>query len=469
MDKRKAKIICTLGPVSSTPKIVSLMIKGGMDVARLNFSHGTYEFHKKMIELVRQQSEKLKKTVSILQDLQGIKIRTGLIRDGKAYLKKGSTLSLIAGEGVGDETKLYLSYPRLLKDAALGEKILLDDGMIILKVTGKSKKELKAKVVEGGVISDRKGVNFPGMKISVKSFTPKDKKDLDFGIGMNVDYVAVSFVMRASDVTVVKQEIERRGKNIPVIAKIEKPSALENIDEIIGVSDGIMIARGDLGVEVAQEEVPIIQKMLIEKANNMGKIVITATQMLESMTEHSRPTRAEAADVANAVLDSSDGLMLSGETSAGKYPVEAVKTMARIISRTEESRKSATSYIRGQSDSEAVADAACRAGEDIGAKAIVAFSQSGFTARLVSKFRPQSPIVVFTPDNDVLRRLPLFWGVVPLYMPAITDTDRMIKEVDKMLLKKRIVKKGDRIVITASTPLSKRGKTNFMKLHRIGE
>lgn len=469
MNKRKAKIICTIGPASSTSKVISRMIKSGMDVARLNFSHGTQEFHKEMIKLVRQQSDKCKKTVSILQDLQGIKIRTGLIRDGKAYLKKGSTLSLFAGAGLGDETKLYLSYPLLLKDAAIGEKILLDDGLIILKVAGKSNNSLKAKVVEGGIISDRKGVNFPGMKISIRSFTSKDKKDLDFGITMNVDYVAMSFVRCASDVKAVKEIIKKRGKDIPVIAKIEKPSALDNIDEIIESSDGIMIARGDLGVEVPLEEVPIIQKMLIEKANNMGKIVITATQMLESMMEHSRPTRAEAGDVANAVIDSTDALMLSGETSAGKYPVEAVKMMARIIDRTEESRKSITSYIGGQSDSEAVADAAYRAGEDIGAKVIVAFSQSGFTARLVSKFRPSSPIVVFTPDNTVLKRLPLFWGVVPLYMPAISDTDRMIKEVDKLLLEKKIVRRGDRIVITASTPLSKLGKTNFMKLHRIGE
>jgi len=467
MEKRRAKIICTLGPSSADKKILFRMIEDGMDVARLNFSHGNHESHRKIIGIIKEGIREFKRPVSILQDLQGIKIRAGTIRGGEAELKKGSEVLILPGTGKGDGKRLYVSYPLLLKDAKKGEKILIDDGMMELKVIRKTAEGLVAKVIEGGMVKNNKGVNFPGMEVSQKSFTEKDRIDLEFGLKMDVDYVAVSFVRSSADIIAVKNYMKKKGSVKLVIAKIEKPQGLLNIDGILDESDGIMIARGDLGVEVSPEKVPIIQKELINKANKCGKLVITATQMLESMKEQLMPTRAEANDVANAVIDGTDALMLSVETSSGKYPLESLKMMNRIISYTEETQKITSTYIRGNSYADALADAACRAVEDIGAKVLVAFTQTGFTARLVSKFRPKAPIIVFTPSEAVLAQLPLYWGVIPRYMRALSHTDEMLREVEKDLLKGKIVKKGDRIVVIASSPLSTKGKTNFMKLHEI--
>ena len=469
MNPGRAKIVCTIGPSSSNRAVLFQLIKKGMDVARLNFSHGSHESHREAITLIREGSGKFKAPVSILQDLQGIKIRVGLFENSEIELRKGSTVYIRPGEGTGSEDTLFVSYPALLKDAKKGDRILLDDGLMQLRVTGKSRESLTAKVIEGGTLKNRKGVNLPGMKISHRSFTDKDRKDLEFGLKMAVDYVAISFVREARDITEVKDWLRQRGKNIPVIAKIEKPEALLNIDRILDVSDGIMIARGDLGVEVAPEEVPLIQKALIRKANSKGKLVITATQMLESMTENPRPTRAEATDVANAVIDGTDALMLSAETASGEYPVESFLMMDRIIRHTEQTQRPTSGYSRGNSYAEALADAACNASDDIGAKVLVAFTRTGFTARLVSKFRPKVPIIAFTPDHAVMARLPLYWGVTPKYMKPLTSTDQMLREVEKALLAEKIVKKGDRIVIIASSPLSTTAKTNFMKLHQIGE
>src|SRR4030043_508405 len=386
LSNRKAKIVCTIGPASARKEVIFSLIKNGMDVARLNFSHGDHDTHKRAIELIRDGSTRYNKPVAILQDLQGIKIRVGLIEGGAVELKKGRTLLLLPGEGIGNQKKIFISYPSLLKDAKNGDRILLDDGLIQLSVIGRAKNALRTKVLEGGVLRDRKGVNLPGVKLSVTSFTEKDKKDLLFGIHMDVDYVAISFVRDVNDIRKVKKWLKNKKHQIPLIAKIEKPEALCNIEKILSESDGIMVARGDLGVEIPSEEVPLIQKGLIDKANKKGKIVITATQMLESMTEHLRPTRAETTDVANAVIDGTDALMLSAETATGKYPVEAVRMMDRIISYTERMKETESSYIRGDIFAEATADAACRAAEDINAKALVAFTQSGFTARLLSKF-----------------------------------------------------------------------------------
>ena len=469
LHKRKAKIVCTIGPASAKREVISSLIKKGMDVARLNFSHGDHDTHKKAIEFIRDISRRYRRPVAILQDLQGVKIRVGLIEDGAVELKKGRTLLLIPGEGIGNQKQIFISYPALIKDAKKGDRILLDDGLIQLSVLGKTQNALKARVVEGGLLKDRKGVNLPGVKISAVSFTGKDQKDLLFGIDMNVDYVAISFVRDASDIRKVKEWLKHRKQQIPLIAKIEKPEALHNIEEILSEVDGIMVARGDLGVEIPPEEVPLIQKELIDEANKRGKIVITATQMLESMTEHLRPTRAETTDVANAVIDGTDALMLSAETATGKYPVEAVRMMDRIIRYTERMKETESSYIRGDIFAEATADAACRAAEDINAKALVAFTQSGFTARLLSKFRPKVPIIALTPDERIKNRVCLYWGVTPKIMKLPKTTDEMIENVEESLLKERIVKKGDRIVITSSSPLSTKGKTNFMKLHRIGE
>lgn len=466
---RKAKIVCTIGPSSADKEVILSLVKNGMDVARLNFSHGDHDTHKKSIELIRNISGKYNRPVAILQDLQGIKIRVGLIEGGAVELKRGRTVLLIPGEGIGNQEEIFISYPALLRDAKNGDKILLDDGLIQLSVIGRAKNALRAKVLEGGILKDRKGVNLPGVKLSVTSFTEKDEKDLLFGINMGVDYIAISFVRDAGDIRTVRRWLKDKGQQIPLIAKIEKPEALSNIEEILSESDGIMVARGDLGVEIPSEEVPLIQKELINKANKNGKIVITATQMLESMTEHLRPTRAETTDVANAVLDGTDALMLSAETATGRYPVDAIKMMDRIIRHTEFIKEGESAYIRGNTFAEATADAACRAAEDIRAKVLVAFTQSGFTARLLSKFRPRVPIIAYTPDERIKSRVCLYWGVTPKIMKLPATTDEMITNVERSLVEERIVKKGDGIVITSSSPLSTLGKTNFMKLHRIGE
>ncbi len=469
MKQGRAKIVCTLGPASIRPQVLAALVRKGMDVARLNFSHGDYAFHAKAIQMVRRLAQKYNRSVAVLQDLQGIKIRVGMMRNGGVEIRRGSYLSVFPGEGMGDEQNIFLSYKHLLKDAKAGDRILLDDGLIQLRVAKKSDTFLTARVIEGGLLKDRKGVNLPGMKISQKSFTDKDRRDLDFGLSQDVDYVAVSFVREAGDIRQIRDWIRKKGKATPIIAKIEKPEALDNIDAILDAADGIMVARGDLGVEVFPERVPLIQKDLINRANNKGKLVITATQMLESMKEHMRPTRAEATDVANAVLDGTDALMLSVETSAGSYPVESYVMMNRIISFTEQTATVNSGYARGNSYAEALASAACMAAEDIKAKVIVAFTQSGFTARLVSKFRPKLPIIAFTPDAAVRSRLALCWGVIPKFMRQLGGTDQMFFEVEKALLEEKIVKRGDNIVIISGSPLSTRAKTNFMKIHQIGE
>lgn len=471
MNTRKTKIVCTIGPASSSRETIRSLIRNGMDVARLNFSHGDHVTYKKITGIIRAESGNLKKTVAILQDLQGIKIRVGLVSNGSIELKKGSELFLHSGKEVSNDKHIFISYPALRKDIKTGDRILFDDGLIQANVTGKTPDGLRVKIVEGGVLRDKKGVNLPHVKTTLPSFTDKDKNDLSFGLTIGVDYAALSFVRSASDVRVVKEWLKKRHASLPLIAKIEKPEAIDDIDGILDEADGIMIARGDLGVEISPEEVPIIQKMLISKANEKGKLVITATQMLESMTEHSRPTRAEATDVANAVIDGSDALMLSAETATGKYPVIAVRMMDRIIRYTESkslARHDYSGFAMLFSDfSGAVAEAACTAAGDIHAKAIVAFTQSGFTARLVSKFRPEVPIIGVTPHDNVKRRMSLYWGVTPMLISHVSDTDNMIQKVEKLLIASKIAKRGDNIVITAGSPLMKRGTTNLIKLHKI--
>lgn len=467
---RKVKIICTIGPASSSREVIYQMIKAGMNVARLNFSHGTYGEHGKAVEYIREGSQKYNSPVAILQDLKGLKIRVGSIKDGSVMLKKNSILTLTTKDIEGTSKQVSVSHPYLIKDVRAGDKILLDDGLLQLKVTRREKDKLITKVIEGGVLREKKGVNLPGIKVSAAVFTEKDQRDLEFGLKLGVDYVAMSFVRSKDDILKVKSWLKRHNANLPVIAKIEKPQALENIDAIIEASDGLMIARGDLGVEVSPEKVPLIQKNLIEKCNMAMKPVITATQMLESMTEHMRPTRAEAADVANAVLDGTDTLMLSAETSIGKYPIESLKMMDRIIRFTETGKPKISHYHDAVSKTfaQAIAEAACMSAMDIKARVIVAFSRSGFTALLVSKFRPQVPIIGFTVKENIRRRMNLYWGITPQIMKFPRGTDEMITETEKALLKKGIVKKGDSIVIIATSPFALGGKTNIMKLHKVG-
>ncbi len=474
---RKAKIVCTIGPVTSSEKQLKTLIENGMDVARLNFSHGDHATHGLIVDRIRQLASKLQKNVAILQDLQGIKIRVGGLKGEKVHLNKGDHITIAAGEGTGDEKRLFVSYPWLIEDAKAGDTILLDDGLMKLEVEKKEKDSLMAKVIEGGILKEHKGVNLPHMKIKPGSFMEKDKRDLEFGIQKGVDFVALSFVRTPTDVKVVRQWLLKRGAEIPLIAKIEKEEAIHNIDGIMRVVDGIMVARGDLGVEMPLEEVPMFQKMLIDKANKSGCLVITATQMLESMTQHSRPTRAETTDVANAVIDGTDALMLSGETSAGKYPIEAVKVMDRIIVYTESSMPPSMPKRRGidkigftdeaSGFPEAVAQAASRAAEDVGAKWIVAFTRSGFTARLISKFRPRTPVIAFSPDEKVVRQMSMYWGVIPHLVRHLENTDVLINEVDTLLIKLGYAKTGDKVIIVASHPPSTSGRTNFMKMHEV--
>jgi pyruvate kinase len=465
----KAKIICTIGPASSHKAVLSSLIEGGMDIARLNFSHGDHDTHKRYMKMIRELSRTHRKPVAIMQDLQGIKIRVGRLEKGAIELKKDNIVTIMPGAGVGNSRMFYISYPPLTRDVRKGDRILLDDGLIQLAVISVKKNTVAAKVREGGVLGERKGVNLPGVALSVRSFTEKDKRDLLFGMDNDVDYVALSFVRDVNDIRLVKRWLSRRKHQIPLIAKIEKPEALNNIEDILSEVEGIMVARGDLGVEMPSEEIPLIQKELIERANRKGKIVITATQMLESMTEHMRPTRAETTDVANAVLDGTDAVMLSAETATGKYPVHAVKMMDRIIRYTESIQHGPSSYIRGNTVADAVADAACRAAEDMRIKILVAFTRSGFTARLVSKLRPQVPIIAYTPHEKVQKRMCLYWGVTSKVMRPLTTTDEMVKEVEKSLVREKIVNKCDRIIIISSSPLSTMKKTNFMKIHRIGD
>ncbi|TAN39299.1 MAG: pyruvate kinase [Nitrospirae bacterium] len=488
MAERKAKIICTLGPASVDPTVLFSLIKNGMNVARLNFSHGDHEGHRKAIGLVRKGSARAGRPVAILQDLQGLKIRTDRVAGGSVFLEKGSTVFLTPGKGIGDQTRIFINCADLLRNARKGDMISLDDGLIRLEVRAKGRDSLKTVVLESGVLKDRKGVNLP-FSIDAPSFTEKDATDLAFGLAMGLDYAALSFVRSAEDIERVEHWLRRRKKRIPLIAKIERAEALANIEEILDRADGIMIARGDLGLDLPAEEIPLIQKKLIALSNRRGKLVITATQMLESMTEHSSPTRAEANDVANAVIDGSDALMLSAETASGKYPVEALMMMARIIKYTEREAPAQSSpfgfpEVRAASlgaqpeaaatfenalFSGAVADAACRAAEDIRARFVVACTDTGFTARLVSKFRPRMPIIAFTPEARTLNRMALYWGVHPRLMSPPIGTDTMIREVERLLVEEGLVKKGERVVITASAPLLGSGKTNLLKLQRIGE
>ncbi len=473
-EARRAKIVCTIGPATSSEKNLEELIRSGMNVARLNFSHGDHASHGEVIMKIRKVSQKLGRHVAILQDLQGIKIRTGQLEGGKVKLVQGDGLAIMTGEGKGTNKVIYIRYPSLIDAAKVNDTILLDDGLIQLRVSGKEKDRLMTTIVEGGVLKEGKGVNLPGMKLRGTSFTDKDKLDLEFGLKMGVDYVALSFVRTVKDVRAAKSWLAKKGVSVPLVAKIEKAEAIEDIDRILDEVEGIMVARGDLGVEIPLEQVPMYQKMLIEKAGRRRRLVITATQMLESMTVHERPTRAEATDVANAVIDGTDALMLSEETASGKYPVQAVRIMDRIIRYTEASIRipSRSHQPRDWHEGtlefpEAVAHAASHAALETGARYIVAFTGSGFTARLISKYRPLTPILAFSPDEKVVQRMSLYWSVLAQSTERLADTDHLVKKIDRMLIDPGYVNAGDTVVVVASVPLLEGGETNFMKIHVV--
>jgi len=471
MAFRHSKIVCTIGPACRSPRLLERLLRAGMDVARLNFSHGTHDEHAHTIVHLRSTSRELKKTIAILADLQGPKIRTGaLAGGGPVLLLAGHKFVITTARVLGDSTRVSTIFRPLPREVHRGDRILLSDGLIELRVERVRGGEVICEVVNGGALGEHKGINLPGVELRVPAVTKKDREDLAFALKQGADYIAVSFVRRPVDVLVAKSLIRRWGKDTPVIAKLEKPEAIENLDGILRVADGVMVARGDLGVEMSPERVPVVQKTIIARAREFRRPVITATQMLESMTENPRPTRAEASDVANAIFDGSDAVMLSAETASGKYPVEAVSMMARII---EEAETSITEFPRPAPQeqlkvAETVAELVCHASRELHLKLIAVFTHSGFTARLVSRYRPLVPIIAFSPEAETRRRMALIWGVMPKDIEDTRKIDNLAAVSEKHLLKERLVRKGDVIGIVAGTPMGIRGTTNFMKFHVIG-
>lgn len=450
--------------------MISRLMDAGVDIFRLNFSHGSQEEKKGLIALIRGLSEKKGNTVGILADLQGPKIRTGRMVDGAIRLVKGEKIDITTDDLLGQPGLISTIYKALPHDVKPGSKILLDDGMIELKVVAITGKTVNCTIIQGGILKDLKGINLPGVAVSAPSLSEKDRGDLEFCMEMGVDFIALSFVRQASDVKSLKDIIHARGLNIPVVAKIEKPEALRNFSSILAATDAVMVARGDLGVELSAERVPLVQKEIIRACNEAGKPVITATQMLESMILHSRPTRAETSDVANAILDGTDAVMLSGETASGGFPLEAVRTMVKIALDVESAELWSIPVMKPVHSSnipEAVAEASCRAASTLKAKALVVFTQSGSTAALISKFRPQLPIIAFTPFPDIQRRLTLFWGVKSLPVGSVGGTREQIRVGEETLLAAGF-KKGDVVVISMGVPIEAKGSTNLMKVHRLG-
>jgi pyruvate kinase len=467
---RKIKIIATLGPASSSTSMIEHLMNAGVDLFRLNFSHGSNEEKKGIIREVRNLAKNHDRAIGILADLQGPKIRTGRMENGLLTLAKGDSLDITTEEMLGSKGMISTIYRELPHDVKPGSRILLDDGMIELKVIEVKGNIVHCSVIEGGILKDLKGINLPGVEVSSPSLTRKDRRDLEFCLDLDVDYIALSFVRKSSDVDELKRIIYDRDQQIPVIAKIEKPEALRNFKPILKAADGIMVARGDLGVEINAERVPLIQKKIIHACNAAGKPVITATQMLESMISHARPTRAETSDVANAILDGTDAVMLSGETASGRYPLEAVKTIvnvARDIEKAGRQRMPATQGMHSNNIAEAVAEAACHAATTLKAKAIVVFTQSGSTATLIAKYRPQLPIIAFTPFPEIRQRLALYWGVRTWLVGSLSGTGQQIEEVEKTLLAEGF-RKGDLVVITMGVPIEARGSTNLMRVHKLG-
>lgn len=466
------KIIATLGPAGDSPEIVRELVHAGVDVFRLNASHGSREEHGRRIRQVREISS-AEARPAILLDLQGPKIRLGSFEGGKAVLETGSQFTITTEPVLGTRERASTAYRNFARDVKAGDRVLLADGSVELRVLETDGVSARCEVVSGGVIGDRKGINLPGVRVSSPSLTGKDLADLDFGLEAGVDLIGLSFVRSAADVQALKERLRGRQVQPPVVAKIEKPEAWEGLDGILEEADGVMVARGDLGVEVALEKVPYIQKSIIERARARGRFVITATQMLESMVENPVPTRAEVSDVANAIYDGTDAVMLSAETSVGKYPVEAARMMVRIAAETERSLESrGYPKLTAQPDpapADIVADAAYHAASRARAAAVVVFTVSGSTARLVARRRPLVPIYAFMPGEATALGLSPIYGIRPILTPELKSTDEMLACVDRVLLERGLLQRGDRVVFVAGQPIGRPGTTNLMKLHTVGE
>lgn len=473
---RRAKILCTIGPASSSPESLRALMDAGLDGARLNFSHGSHEQHQETYDRLRSAAKELDRPLCILGDLQGPKIRVGQMPEEGLKLVRQQTLTLTvdpACEGYDGE-RVRVDYPRLADEANPGDRILIDDGELELVIEHIEGPDIHTRVVLDGVLKSRKGVNLPESDLSIPSMTDKDRIDLKYALDMGVDVIALSFVRAVKDLELCRTLMREHGRVVPLIAKVEKPEAVQNLDDIVACADGVMVARGDLGVEMGPEEVPTIQKRLISACNNAGKLVITATQMLDSMIRNPRPTRAEASDVANAILDGSDVLMLSGETATGRYPLRSVRTMDRIIRNAEQSERFKSpppKRLHLNHRANAIARAATVAGESLSeARGIVCYTGSGGTARLMSSYRPDLPIYAFTPERSTYNSLALYWGVVPVsFAPSTDDGEHIFEDLDRAVLKHEIVSKGEMVIIAMGWPIKARSSVNLLKIHAIGE
>ena len=468
---RRAKIVCTMGPAVESPEKVRELIAAGMNMARLNLSHGGYEEHQSRLNEVRAAAKEAGKPVAILVDLQGPKIRLARFKDGPHDLARGDIFTITTDEVEGTKDRVGTTYKGLPGDCKPGDRILIDDGKVTVEVTEVKGNDVVTKVIEPGAVSNNKGINLPGVAVSVPALSEKDKEDLRWGLNAGADFIALSFVRSAEDIVDVHQIMDEVGICVPVIAKIEKPQAVANLQEIVNAFDGIMVARGDLGVELPIEEVPLVQKHCIELAREAAKPVIVATQMLDSMITNSRPTRAEATDCANAVLDGADALMLSGETSVGEFAIEAVQTMARIISHTEEGGMDMIRPMKSAPKTKggAITKAATEVGAIVGAKYLVTFTQSGDSARRTARLRSPIPILAFTPEVGTYNRMALDWGVEPEITPMVKHTDEMVMQADALLLKSGRCVAGELVVIVAGSPPGIPGSTNAMRVHRVGD
>ncbi len=467
---RRTKIVCTLGPATATEDRIRELVESGMDVARLNFSHGEHADHAENYKKVRQASDHLGRAVGILADLQGPKIRLGRFLEGKTVWATGEEVRITVEDVDGTHDRVSTTYKELAQDAKPGDRLLVDDGKVGLIVTRVDGNDVVCRVTEGGPVSNNKGVSLPGMDVSVPALSEKDIEDLEFALKLGVDFIALSFVRSPSDVELVHDVMDRVGRRVPVIGKLEKPEAIDNLEAVVLAFDAVMVARGDLGVELPLEQVPIVQKRAIQMARENAKPVIVATQMLESMIENSRPTRAEASDVANAVLDGADAVMLSGETSVGRYPIETVRTMARIVHavETESTRVPPLTHVP-RTKRGVISYAARDIGERLNAKALVAFTQSGDTVRRLARLHTPLPLLAFTPLPEVRSQLALTWGTETFIVPTVDSTDAMIHQVDVALLSMDRYQKGDLVVIVAGSPPGTVGSTNLIHVHRIGE
>ena len=468
---RRAKIVCTLGPAVESPEKVRELIAAGMNMARLNLSHGSYEEHQSRLDQVRAAAAEAGVPIAILVDLQGPKIRLARFKDGPHDLARGDIFTITTDDVEGTKDRVGTTYKGLPGDCKAGDRILIDDGKVTVEVTEVKGNDVITQVIEPGAVSNNKGINLPGVAVSVPALSEKDIDDLRWGLRAGADFIALSFVRNADDIKDVHRIMDEEGIRVPVIAKIEKPQAVDNLVSIVDTFDAIMVARGDLGVELPIEDVPLVQKRCVELARDAAKPVIVATQMLDSMITNSRPTRAEATDCANAVLDGADALMLSGETSVGEFAIEAVQTMSRIIQRTEEGGLERIRPLKHEPRTKggAITKAAVEVGAIVGAKFLVAFTQSGDSARRMSRLRSPIPILALTPDHGTYNRLALSWGVEPMITPVVSHTDEMVKQVDGLLLESKRTTIGDNVIIVAGSPPGIPGSTNAMRVHRMGD